>query len=145
MLDYFKWFDNQVVKENSCKKVSAGTILINANGSAEKSPSCPNCGTWINHWHVLSGLPVPPDGDCPIKDCDGLTKKEGDKPRKKQVVEGCHVRIKNGGNIVYIAPLCHGCNMSADGTELELDRDITLVRANVQGSCGKLVDDGSLK
>lgn len=145
MLDYFKWFENQKVKKNSCKPVSAGTILINVNGTAKKSPTCPNCGAWINHWHMLSDQQIPSDGDCPIKGCDGLTKKDGDKPQKKQVIEGCHVRIKDGGDIVYIAPLCHGCNMSADGTELELDRDITLVRANVHGSCGKLVDDGSLK
>ena len=133
--------NNAAVKLVATYLAPAGTILINVNGTAGKSPKCPNCGPWINHWHILSDKEIPDDGDCSIKDCDGLTEKKDGKPRRKQVIEGCHVKIKGEDGVVYIAPLCHGCNLSPDGTELTLKRSTILVKANVRESCGKLINE----
>jgi len=141
-MDIAKMLQNALAKKQSCLDVPAGTVLINVNGSSEKSEECPNCGAWINHWHELSGEEIPDDGDCSIKDCKGLTMEKEGKPQRKQVIDGCHVKIKGRGNTVYIAPLCHGCNTRPDGTELTLQRGITLVKANVQESCGKLSAEG---
>ena len=125
------------IKEFSRKKVKKGTVLINREGSAKKSQKCPNCGSWIRHWETLSDNGAPSDGNCAVVDCNGKTK-DG----KPAEIVGCHVMIKDDmDKKVYIAPLCACCNNKADGTELVLSRDVTLVRANVQETCGKLAHE----
>ena len=125
---------NGVIKILSRKCVSAGTVLINRNGSAKQSKACPNCGPWIRHWERLSGEDVPSAGDCAAVGCDGKTK-EG----KPAEIVGCHVMLKDDKDKqVYIAPLCTCCNNTDEDAELVLSRDVTLVHANVQETCGKL-------
>ena len=125
---------NDIIKIISQEFVPAGTVLVNRNGTAKKSPKCPNCGSWIKHWETLSEKDSPPAGDCAIVGCKGKTK-DG----KLAEIEGCHVIIKNSDDKrVFIAPLCKCCNNKADGTELNLSRDMILVHANVQETCGSL-------
>lgn len=124
-------------KEEACVVVPAGTVLLNREGTATKSPRCPNCGSWINHWHRLSGQQVPSAGCCAIKDCTGC-KKDG----KLASIEGCHVTIKGcKDQRVFIAPICQCCNHKADEAELVLSKSMTLVWSNVQETCGKLKTD----
>ena len=131
---WMKAIDNINVKESSCHGVSAGAVLINRSGTTEKSPTCPNCKSWIHHWEVLSDEVRPTAGNCPICGCSGLTEKG-----EKAQIFGCHVTIKDGDDAkVYIAPLCQCCNNKAIGTEMTLKRDITLVKANVAETCAKL-------
>lgn len=125
---------NEIIKMLSQEFVPAETVLINRNGTAKKSPNCPNCGSWIRHWQTLSGESIPANGDCAVVGCKGITK-EG----KPAEIVGCHVMRKDDKDKkVYIAPLCECCNNKADGTELVLSRNMTLVYANVQETCGKL-------
>jgi len=125
---------NEKIKENSRIFVSAGTVLINRNGTAEKSKVCPNCGPWIKHWETLSEKNAPKAGDCAVAGCTGKTK-----AGKSAEIEGCHVMIKGSDNKrVFIAPLCTCCNNTADDTELKLSKGMTLVWANAQQTCGKL-------
>ena len=126
---------NENVKMRSRRAVPAGTVLINRNGTSKRSDRCDNCGAWIQHWNVLSGDPIPSVGDCPIVGCDGKSKDGVVQP-----IEGCHVMIKGEGQTVYIAPLCKSCNHRADGEEMVLGRETTLVLANMAASCGKLKD-----
>lgn len=122
------------LKKDACIIVPVRTILINKNGTAKKSPSCPNCGSWINHWHRLSGQQVPSAGCCAIKGCTGRTE-EG----KIADIEGCHVTITGcKDQHVFIVPICQCCNHKADGAELVLSKQMTLVWSNVQETCGKL-------
>lgn len=125
------------VKESSCKAVPAGTILINRRNTSKTSLHCPNCGSWIKHWTVLSDQTIPAKGDCAVSGCNGRTK-NGDLAE----IVGCHVMIKKTGNDedrnVYIAPLCESCNLRADGDEMTLKRDVVLVRANVAETCDRL-------
>lgn len=122
------------VEEKACVGVPAGTILLNREGTATKSPRCPNCGSWINHWHRLSGQQVPNAGCCAIKDCSGRTN-DG----KLASIEGCHVTIKDSDDKrVFIAPICKCCNQKKDGEELVLSRAMTLVWSNVQETCDML-------
>ena len=125
---------NEITKMISQEFVPSETVLINRNGTAKKSPACPNCGPWVKHWETLSGEKIPANGDCAVEGCDGKTK-EG----KLAEIEGCHVMIKGSDDKrVFIAPLCTCCNNKADGAELKLSRGMTLVWANVQETCGKL-------
>lgn len=127
-------YNDWIVKHSSCKIVKQGSVLVNRNNTSEESPSCPKCGTWIDHWQKLSEQNIPNDGDCAIKGCNGRTK-DGELAR----IEGCHVMIKGDADKqVYIAPLCSSCNHKAIDTELVVDRDITLVHANFNATCAKL-------
>ena len=125
---------NEIIKFISQEFVPAGTVLVNRNGTAKKSPKCPNCGPWIKHWETLSENDVPLAGDCAVVGCTGRTK-DG----KLAEIEGCHVMIKGSDDKrVFIAPLCKCCNNKEDGAELKLSRDMILVRANVKETCGEL-------
>lgn len=125
-----------IIKIFSQEFVPAETVLVNRNGTAKKSPKCPNCGPWIKHWETLSEKAAPSAGDCAVVGCTGRTK-DG----KLAEIEGCHVMIKDSDDKrVFIAPLCKCCNNKADGTELKLSRGITLVWANMQETCGKLTE-----
>ena len=125
---------NEIIKFISQEFVPAETVLVNRNGTAKKSPKCPNCGPWIKHWETLSENDVPLAGDCAVVGCTGRTK-DG----KLAEIEGCHVMIKGSDDKrVFIAPLCKCCNNKEDGTELKLSRDMILVRANVKETCGEL-------
>ena len=130
---------NDKIRAASCIEVPKGTVLINRNGTSKTSPKCKNCGAWIDHWHELSGLPIPADGDCPVEGCDGCSKEGVIQP-----IEGCHVMIKGEGKMVYIAPLCKPCNHLADGAEMTLSRATLLVQANVAQTCDRLVDTSKL-
>lgn len=125
---------NEIIKIISQEFAPAGTVLVNRNGTAKKSPKCPNCGSWIKHWETLSDENAPMAGDCAVVGCTGKTE-DGELAE----IEGCHVMIKGSDNKrVFIAPLCKCCNNKADGAELELSRDMILVRANVQETCEEL-------
>lgn len=132
METFLTYLKNASVRLKSIKEVPSGTVLVNKNGTAEKSPSCRNCGPWIHHWEVLSLGVSPEDGECPV--CDGITE-DG----KKAKIVGCHVKIRDEkGDKVYIAPLCQCCNSRADGAELILRQGVKLVWANVAETCSKL-------
>lgn len=126
--------DNALVRYNACKKIPAGTVLLNRNGTADQSPRCPNCGAWINHWHVMSQEVIPEDGCCVV--CKGV-----DKDGNKQPIEGCHVMLTDPHDRrVFIAPLCKMCN-AKHGQQLTLSRQVTLVWANSSETCGKLQNE----
>ena len=133
-LDFLKV---SLVKAASCRVAPAGTILINRRNTSKTSHSCPNCGSWIKHWNILSGKTIPVKGDCAVSGCDGRTR-NGDLAE----IVGCHVMIKKTGNEedrnVYIAPLCESCNQRADVDEMTLKREVVLVRANVAETCSRL-------
>ena len=123
-----------LVKVSSRKKVPAFTVVVNCKGDSVRSPRCPNCGPWIQHWCTLSGERVPAAGDCATLGCDGKTENGLPAP-----IVGCHVRIKNAEDqSEYIAPLCQCCN-SRKGATLILSRSTTLVHANVSETCSKIV------
>ena len=129
-----KAFLSRIIKVDSRYRAHVGDVLINRSGTTEKSPTCPNCKSWIRHWEVLSDEVRPTAGNCPICGCSGLTEKG-----ERAQIFGCHVTIKDGDDAkVYIAPLCQCCNNKAIGTEMTLKRDITLVKASVAETCAKL-------
>lgn len=137
MINIKNMLDNITVKNNARITVPKGTVLINKNGSSKTSKTCPNCGTWIEHWKKLSDQKPPNDGDCAVEKCDGKTEKG-----LLAKIEGCHVTIKDGiDRCVYIAPLCESCNHCAEGTELKLKRNMLLIKANVSETCSKLKDE----
>lgn len=126
-----------LIRKNACVSVPVGTVLLNQNGTSKRSPSCPNCGSWIDHWKRISGKAVPTPGNCAIQGCTGRTK-DGKLAR----IEGCHVTIKgHADQRVFIAPICQCCNQKENGAELVLTRPMTLVWSNVQDTCGKLKTD----
>jgi len=127
--------NNALVMNRSCEKVPAFTVVANCKGDSDRSPSCPNCGSWIQHWHALSGESVPAVGDCATLGCDGKTEDGLPAP-----IVGCHVRIKGEKDrYEYIAPLCQCCN-NKKGATLVLGRETTLVRANVSETCSQLIN-----
>lgn len=122
---------NCAVRVNSCVTVPARTVLLNRNGTADQSPFCPNCHSWINHWHVMTNRDIPLEGDCAT--CNGL-----DEWGNKLPIEGCHVMLSDSNDRrVFIAPLCKKCN-SKHGERLTLSKPITLVWANSTQTCGML-------
>ncbi len=122
---------NGSVEKTLCVHVPANTVLLNRNGTSKRSPQCPNCGPWIDHWHKFSNENVPSAGCCAIKGCTGRTK-DGHLAR----IEGCHVTIKgHTDQRVFIAPICQCCNHEPDGAEMVLARPMTLVWSNVQDTC----------
>ena len=129
-----KLLHNALIGMIAQEKVPAFTIVVNCTGDSDRSPNCPNCGSWIQHWHTLSGERIPVMGDCATLGCDGRT--EDGKPAP---IVGCHVRIANApDHSEYVAPLCQCCN-NKHGAKLILSRSTTLVRANVSETCSKLM------
>ena len=125
---------NALVMVYSQKKAPAFTAVVNCVGDSDRSRSCPNCGSWIQHWKILSGEEVPNVGDCATRGCGGKTEDGLPAP-----IVGCHVRIKGANDqCEYIAPLCQCCN-NKKGATLILGRETTLVRANVSESCSQLI------
>ena len=130
-----KIVNNALIMEFSRARVSAVTAVVNCCGDSDRSPRCPNCGSWIQHWHALSGERIPAVGDCATLGCDGKMKDGFPAP-----IVGCHVRIKDADDqSEYIAPLCQCCN-NKKGVTLILSRSTTLVRANTSETCSKLMD-----
>ena len=133
-MDARKIVNKALIMVTSQEKVSAFTEVVNCEGNSDRSPSCPNCGAWIKHWHALSGETVPAAGDCATLGCEGKTEAGLPAP-----IVGCHVRIKAAKDqSEYIAPLCQSCN-NKKGATLTLGRVTTLVRANVSETCGKFI------
>lgn len=133
-MDTRKIVNNARIVMSSHEEFPALTVVVNCNGDSDRSPSCPNCGPWIQHWHALSGERIPAAGDCATLGCDGKT--EGGLPAP---IVGCHVRIKDAEDqSEYIAPLCQCCN-NKKGSALTLRRATTLVHANVSKTCSKLI------
>ena len=129
-----KIVNNALIKVSSREKVPAFTLVVNCRGDSDRSPRCPNCGSWIQHWKILSGEEIPNAGDCATRGCSGKTEDGLPAP-----IVGCHVRIKGANDqCEYIAPLCQRCNNNK-GATLMLGRETTLVRANVSESCGQLI------
>jgi hypothetical protein len=104
----------------------------NVKGSSKKSPKCPNCGSWINHWKKLCGLDsVSADNQkCAVYACDNPAE------------DGAHIE-NNDVSGIYIAPMCHKCN-EKDGMFTLEDKTI-LVVSNVSNSCGSSKPTPSLK
>jgi len=127
--------NNALIMMSSQKEAPALTEVVNCEGNSDRSPRCPNCGSWIKHWHVLSGESFPVAGDCATLGCNGMTEEGLPAP-----IVGCHVRIKGAKDqYEYIAPLCQSCN-NKKGASLTLGRTTTLVRANVSETCSQLMD-----
>ena len=123
--------NNCEVRANSCVPASTRTVLLNRNGTADQSPACPNCHSWINHWHVMTNRDIPMEGDCAT--CDGY-----DENGNKLPIEGCHVMLVDSNDRrVFIAPLCKKCN-GRHGAQLTLVKPVTLVWANASQTCGRL-------
>lgn len=129
-----KMVNNALVAVSSQKKVPAFTVVVNCEGNSDRSPRCPNCGPWIQHWHILARERIPVAGDCATLGCNGKTEEGLPAP-----IVGCHVRIKNAEDqYEYITPLCKCCN-NKKGATLILRRATTLIRANVSETCSKLM------
>lgn len=111
--------------------VNEEVTVKNVNGSGSKSPKCPNCGNWIDHWKNISGE----KGEtCSIVGC---TEKVTDIQR----MHGAHTLrpyAKNDDykNHQYIIPMCPSHNGKRN-EEMKVKANITFVRANVAESCGK--------
>ena len=93
----------------------------NVNGSSDRSPTCPKCGSWKQHWLNYSGARVWPE-HCSVKGCTNPAH------------DGAHVQFRHNGNW-YIVPLCKACN-GKRGQSLELCDDTRTASANRAETCG---------
>lgn len=131
--------NNVLVRLQAVKEVRAGTVLHNRNGTSDASPRCPNCGSWVRHWEVMTETPRPETGNCAVVGCNGK-----DENGDKYPIEGCHVNIKDGNDVrVFIVPLCKGCN-GKHGKDVILGRSMKLVWANFEETCSKLMDESKM-
>ncbi|MFL5786505.1 MAG: hypothetical protein ACJ748_00500, partial [Flavisolibacter sp.] len=80
-----------------------------------------SCGTWIDHWVRHSKQSKP--SFCAVVKCWGTD------------VVGAHVRKTGIDKTVYIAPICHSCNMLSG--ELLIPDTTILVSATASDKCGK--------
>lgn len=97
----------------------------NANGTAGKT--CPNCGTWLNHWNKYSSYSAT---TCSIENCDN------------EAEVGAHVLRPYAKNAdyqtrPYIIPMCKTHNGQSSNIEMKTKTDVDFVWANVKETCGK--------
>lgn len=102
---------------------ATGSLYVrNVVGSAGRSPSCPNCGPWIEHWQLLSGHV---HSTCSVKGCNNPAS------------VGAHVTILFSlDDKQHIIPMCSEHNGKHGGV-LEAKPGTIFVRANVAESCGQ--------
>lgn len=102
----------------SIKEIIVQAKSINGTSDADCA-----CGGWLKHWKKFSGQPVPLF--CPVEHCI----------QKPEV--GAHVQLGNSTDVGwYIVPLCKSHN-GETGKSLAISDSVTLVSANVEGTCGK--------
>lgn len=97
-------------------------IVQNVKGSSERSPKCPNCGPWIQHWKILTGKEPK---RCAVHHC-----------KETANLVGGHVKSaaeKEGG--WFIVPLCRDHNNKPG--RYNIIKDTPQAPANVAESCGK--------
>jgi RNA polymerase subunit RPABC4/transcription elongation factor Spt4 len=96
----------------------------NVEGSS-KTPKCPNCGVWINHWKNYCKLDsiemTKALQKCSVYGCNGV----GD--------NGAHIQNPDA-NEIYIVPMCGSCNPHNGKFTLK-DKTIVVI-ADPKKSCG---------
>jgi hypothetical protein len=95
----------------------------NLGGSSSKSPSCPNCGSWLNHWSSNGGGKIP--SSCSVKGCT-----------EDNVVGGHVIKVSIVDKKRYIIPICKKCN-GRNNVIFDIKESRKLVLANVDETCGK--------
>lgn len=83
---------------------------------------CQNCDSWIQHWENCTGMKRPMV--CSVCQC------------KEPVDDGAHVTNPKVQG-VWIAPMCHDCNVDRNKT-LMLNKGVILVNAQQQYSCERI-------
>lgn len=108
--------------------VSNIVTVKNVNGSSKRSPKCPNCGNWIEHWKNLSKLSIP---KCCVEGCNSLADVGAHVVRPLATVEFYRTNE-------YIVPMCNSHNgHHGESFKTKASSNVTFVRANVAESCGK--------
>ena len=110
--------NGEIIKFSSLSIVRARHIT----GSSDRSPTCDNCGSWIEHWENFS-----------------------DKERDKCCVVGCEKDAKKGAHVQlvgkgiedwFIVPVCKSHNPPTD-EEVDIKPNTVFVRARQDLTCGK--------
>lgn len=99
--------------------------VCNEKGSHDRSPQCPNCGAWKNHWEKLTGK-IWPDTCCRVN-CDN------------KATDGGHIVF--AGDITgrcYIVPLCSSCNGLSPNQHYTIKAGTVMISANCSDTCDKL-------
>lgn len=94
--------------------------MITVKNVPASSESCPNCGTWMDHWRKVSGERM--------LLCSNIKCRE-------RATEGGHVQIEGKGH-VFIVPVCRECIQLT--TPFDIPRSTRQVPANIAQSCGRL-------
>jgi hypothetical protein len=99
----------------------------NKGGTTERSPKCPNCGSWLQHWKNFCGLDaVDADNqDCAVYDC------------QNKADDGAHVHNPDEDG-EWIVPMCKECNHPSNTGNFALKDKTVAVSANVAATCGTL-------
>lgn len=117
----------QVQANPELHKLVYGIVWVkNVAGSAKRSPKCPNCGPWKDHWKMFSKDPWPTK--CSVLTCNALADRGG------HVVDANDKR-----NREYIVPMCEKCNGKSPDDKFMLDIGTVMISANCSDTCDKFI------
>lgn len=116
------------IRENQelYKEANGIDLFANVEGSSVKSPECPNCGPWKNHWKEFSKVPWP--NKCSVSTCNEIADRGG-----HVVCSG----DKRGRR--YIVPMCKVCNGKSPDKDFALDFGTVMISANCSDTCDKFI------